>query len=132
MSGRPERPRTLWRHALLAYGVVLTTATHWPNLRIEGVVIERPDLLLHASAFGVLTALIIAGRFFGEALSMRNVSLSVLVGLAWAGLDEVTQGLPFLNRYVAWSDFLANVVGVVLVGALSAGWCWKKARSAAR
>jgi hypothetical protein len=42
------------------------------------------------------------------------------VGLAWAALDETTQGIPILNRMFSWQDMLAGQVSVILVGA----WLW--------
>jgi hypothetical protein len=38
--------------------------------------------------------------------------LVAMIALAWAALDEVSQGIPILQRTVTWYDLLANVCGV--------------------
>jgi len=95
------------------YAIVLVIATHWPNLRIEGP-IERPDLFLHAGAFGLWTLLLVACSFFGRMLGSRNILASALVGSVVASLDELSQGIPALNRVSAVDDAVANLTGVIL------------------
>ncbi len=126
------RLRTRWRWAFFVFAFALTTATHWPNLRIESGVIDRPDLLLHATSFAALTVLILLSRFFAtEALAWRNLLAALALALAWAGLDEISQALPGLNRTVAWSDFLANCLGVALVGCVCCVWRVQKGATGA-
>lgn len=104
------------RYALLVYALALTTATHWPNLTIRVGEIPRPDIFLHAFCFGLLTLLILVSRLFRRpVLSPGNIGLTWLLGAAWSGLDELSQGLPGINRWVVWSDFFANLLGVTLV-----------------
>jgi hypothetical protein len=104
------------RSALLIYALALTIATHWPNLEIRIGEIPRPDILLHAVCFGMLTLLIlISGLFRRPVLTAGNIGLTWLAGAAWSGLDELSQGLPGINRWVAWSDFFANLLGVTLI-----------------
>jgi hypothetical protein len=135
LTGEGEQPTTtasavvarLWRLVFLAYAILLTLATHWPNLQIDAPLIERPDLVLHLVCFGLLGGLLVAARFFDEApLSRSNLGWSLLVGLAWSGLDELSQGLPYINRHVMWSDFLANAAGVCLVVAVCLAWRAKR------
>ncbi len=139
MSGEAAQPITTapagvarrWRLVFLAYAMLLTLATHWPNLQIDAPFIERPDLALHLICFGLLAGLLVAARLFDKApLSRANLGWSLLVGLAWAGLDELSQGLPYINRYVVWSDFLANAAGVCLV--VAACFAWRAKRGATR
>ncbi|MFG0251785.1 MAG: hypothetical protein ACF8NJ_02805 [Phycisphaerales bacterium JB038] len=116
-----------WRIAFIGYATLLTIGTHWPNLQIDAPVIERPDLLLHVICFGLLAALLLAARFFdAELLSGRNLGWSFAVALAWSGLDELSQGLPYIHRYVVWSDFFANALGVSLVILAAYLWRWKR------
>jgi len=110
------------RAGFAVYAIALVVATHWPNLRIEGP-IERPDLYLHAGAFGLWTLLLIACSFFGQTLGSRNVLACALVGSAFASLDELSQSIPILNRVSAVDDAVSNLVGVILaaIGCLVLG-----------
>ena len=56
------------------------------------------------------------GGFFGPALSRQNILRSTAAALAYALLDELTQGLPVLQRTVDPLDMAANAAGIVLVG----------------
>ncbi|HBS29890.1 MAG TPA: hypothetical protein DEB06_10690 [Phycisphaerales bacterium] len=117
----PRAPRRGARIAFAFFALLLVTATHWPRLTVPGPG-PRPDLMIHFVAFGVWTGLLIASGFFGAALSGRNVLVSAGVALAYAALDEATQGLPALGRTAALDDWLANAAGIVAatVGALGA------------
>lgn len=108
---RPAVPRAWRRGAFWLYAIALFTATHWPNLRIEGP-IKRPDLIIHLAAFGLWTALLIAFAAFGPALSARNILACVGIAALYAAFDESTQAIPFLNRTAAWDDYAANLGGV--------------------
>ncbi|MBT8484772.1 MAG: hypothetical protein KJO43_04270, partial [Phycisphaerae bacterium] len=127
MSPRPQRaPEVLprverghrrpWRYALLVYAVALTVATHWPALTL-GAASPVSDKLVHALAFGALTILLWRTGWFQRRMTVT------LVALAWATLDETTQGLPFIRRHVSWPDGIANGLGVVV----AAAWLWAAA-----
>lgn len=93
----------------IAYAVVLTTLTHWPRLRLPP---ESPlgDKTIHMLVFAIFTGLLWRTRWFS-----RRV-IVVLVALAWSIVDELAQGIPILNRYVAVSDMIANAMGVGVAG----------------
>ncbi len=110
VTGKPRLK--MIRGFFAAYAIALVIGTHYPGIRIEGAM-ERPDLLVHVAAFGFWAFVLMMCRFFGSALSLRNVLVSAGIALVYAGLDEVTQGIPGLNRTVAIEDFLAGAVGVV-------------------
>ena len=110
----PSLVRLGTRVAFAAYAVVLVTATHWPQLRIEGPV-PRSDLYIHIAAFGLWTLLLIATQLLGPWRSRRAVTRAVGVGLLVAA-DELTQAIPALGRTVALDDYLANAAGVLLAG----------------
>ncbi len=107
------------RPVFLLYAIALAIGTHIPGVRIEGSV-PRPDILVHVAAFGMWATLLIWCRFFGAALSWRNVFVSAGIAVIYAAIDEATQGIPALKRTVAIEDFLAGVLGVV--GAVFAAW----------
>ena len=123
----PLVPVALRRTAFALYALALLVATHWPQLTITGP-IERPDLVIHAGAFGLWTLLLVGAALFGPALSTRNILASAAVGALYAPLDELSQGLPGLNRVVALDDALANLLGVALAG----GACLALARARSR
>lgn len=119
MIGPPERRARvapLSRAALAVYTVVLVAGTHWPRLVIEVEGIDRPDLLLHVSAFGLWTVLAIRARLFGPMLSGPAVVKTTALALAFATVDELTQALPGLGRTVSAEDWSANLAGVFGVG----------------
>lgn len=101
------------RVAAACFAAALVTATHWPALRIDGPV-DRTDLVLHAAAFGALTLLVIGCRLFGTALSRRNIAISGAAVAAFAALDEVTQGIPVLQRTPDPLDWIADAAGVLV------------------
>ena len=100
-----------WRCVLLVYAVALTTATHWPQLKLRP---DAPasDKLIHLLAFGGLTFLLWQTRWF------RRRWTVVVIALVWSLLDELTQGL--MQRVVSGYDMVANVLGVLVAGA----WLW--------
>jgi hypothetical protein len=121
-----------WRRGVVfvfgVYAGVLFVGTHWPALRIEGPV-RRPDLIVHFGAFGLWTFLLMMCGVWGRVSSWRNLGWSVMVGLAYAGIDEGLQAVPALRRTCAWDDYAANAggvliaAGVVALGArVASGW----------
>lgn len=108
--------RTCARIAFACYALALVTATHWPALKIASHGVNRLDLFIHAGAFGAWTLLLTFAGFFGPALSRRNIVRSTVTALVYALLDELTQGLPVLQRTVDPLDLAANAAGIVLVG----------------
>jgi VanZ family protein len=95
----------------------LFVATHWPSLAIEAP-IARPDLILHAGAFALWTAFLLATGYIGSQRSRRVVLAVGVVALAYAGLDELLQAIPILHRHAAVDDWIADAVGVALVVAI--------------
>lgn len=103
--------KSLMRVAFVCFALATTVGTHIPGLKVTGA-IPRTDLLLHAAVFGVWTLLLVLCRFFGPALSVRNVLFSAGVAVVYALVDELTQLIPGLNRHAAPEDFLADVIGI--------------------
>lgn len=99
------------RVAFVCYALVLMVLTHWPRLEMPGSV-PNSDLMVHMAAFGVWTLLLILCRFFGSALSMRNVLICALIAAVYAATDELTQAIPVIHRHAAPEDFLADVIGI--------------------
>lgn len=119
-----HRWRRLIRGVFLLYALALVTATHWPNLKIEGPV-ERPDLWIHMTAFGLGVTLLALSGLFGTVWSFRNIGASVGVGLVYAAIDELTQAIPVLHRTAAFDDYLADATGMVLAGGVLLLIAWR-------
>ncbi len=111
-----RRVITALRVALALYAVTLITLTHWPRLELPIDVIERPDLVAHVGAFGLLNCLMIAASLFGPMLSTRNIARASLACAIYAPIDELTQSLPGVNRHTSGLDILADLAGIALAG----------------
>jgi len=112
--GTPTRTsRRFWRIAFGAYIVLLTTATHWPQLQLPASS-PASDKMIHFVVFAGFAVLLWQTQWFRS-----RWMVTLLAGL-WAVLDEWSQALPGLNRFTTWSDVTANVLGVLVVGA----WLW--------
>lgn len=108
-----------WRLFFAAYVVLIGVLTHWPGMKIVSPV-PRPDLIAHAGVFALWTVLCARSQLFGRWGSWKAIGLTALVSAAYAGLDEWTQ--RFVNRYSAWDDYLANLLGIALGTAAVAIW----------
>lgn len=124
--------KVLARTAFWCYVVVLFTATHWPNLRIESAYVERPDIFIHLACFGTWAALLICSGYtangardplaesrgvrgwVGMVTRPRAVGVAWMVALGYAAFDELSQGIPGLGRTVGWDDYGANATGITL------------------
>ena len=102
----------LIRAGFISWALLLFTLTHWPDMRVEIEGVQRTDLLGHLVGYSVWTFLIIASGFVGRRGSWRSVGLGMPVALLYAGLDELSQGIPVLQRDVSFDDFAANAIGV--------------------
>ena len=105
--------------AFLVYALVLVTLTHWPGLTIEGPV-PRPDLFVHAGAFGLWTLLLAGSGLLGPLGHPQLALRACFAGLLWSGFDEWSQ--RFFSRFSTWDDYAANAVGVGLATLAIACW----------
>jgi len=95
------------------YAAALAMATHWPQLRLPESPVTSSDKALHVGAFFVWAVLLALAGVFGPRFSGRNLLLSLLLALAYGVIDEATQAIPGVNRFVSVGDALANAVGCV-------------------
>lgn len=108
------------RAAFVLYALALVTLTHWPRLAIASPGAIRLDIFIHAGVFGLWCVLLAMCGFFGEPLGHRNLVVSAALALAYALVDELTQGIPGLGRTVDGADLVANGTGILL--ALAGLW----------
>jgi quinol-cytochrome oxidoreductase complex cytochrome b subunit len=105
-----------WRWTFVIYYIILSTATHWPGMRVGRPGPIPIDKILHIIAFAGLAGFLMLTRWCDRqstrAFATRNILRSTLVALAAAALDELAQGLPGQDRFVTWSDFAANAAGI--------------------
>jgi hypothetical protein len=98
----------------LLYALLLFIATHWPNLKIESEIIERPDLLIHLGAFGLWSFLLHLTGLLGPPRSPLTALKTFAAGALYAAIDELTQAIPILGRTAVWDDYFANLAGLTL------------------
>ncbi len=92
--------------------------THWPRLSIA-IGVPRPDLLIHLIVFFLWTLLLAVCRPAGPLLSGRNTRWTAGIAIVYAVFDELTQGIPGINRAVGIDDLAANIAGIgIAVAAL--------------
>lgn len=111
------------RRAVFAlYALALVTATHWPGLAIASHGISRLDLVIHTGAFACWASLFATCGFFGPVTGRHNLVRSMAIALAYAILDELTQGIPALRRTVDPLDLAANGTGIALAAVALSIW----------
>lgn len=111
-------PRWLRVLAFVVFALMVFTATHWPQLRIEGP-IPRPDLYIHFVVFGLWALALNISGLLGEPGNLRTSVLCFAVGLLYAAFDELTQMIPGLGRFAGLDDYLANAFGLAIGCALA-------------
>jgi VanZ family protein len=102
----------MWiRIALPGYWLALFTATHYPRVRVPGV-IPQSDKAIHFAAFGLLAFLLwqlLAAR--ARPLTAGSVWVAAAVLVVYATLDEATQQL--VGRHTDLADWIANLAGIL-------------------
>jgi hypothetical protein len=101
-----------WRVVFVVYAIALTLGTHWPELRITAG--PASDKVIHLLAFAGFTILLWCTRW------LPATWMVAVVAAAFAALDELTQGLAVLNRWVSWEDLAVNELGV----GVALAWIW--------
>jgi hypothetical protein len=108
---RVARP---WRAAFVLYALMLTVATHWPSVALGTEEQPAPDKFLHMLVFGGLVILLWRTGW------LKAPWQAVVIVLLWAVVDELSQGLPVLDRSFSWQDVVAGQLGAILV---AVGFC---------
>jgi VanZ family protein len=113
------QPRYKWLGPLLAaYWLFIFAATHAPQAALPQT--HLGDKTEHFLAYGILAVLLFAWLRFTRPRFRRIALPAVLICVAYAAVDELTQ--PIVNRYTDFRDFLADATGAaigVLVGMIA-------------
>jgi VanZ family protein len=130
-SQNAPRVHAFWKVSFALYVLMIATATHWPQLKIDAP--GRPDLWIHLTVFMLWTSLLAMLSLFGPRWSTANIGMCAIVTLAYAAIDESTQHfVP--GRTPTLEDYGANAGGVLLgsmVLLLIARWQQRKQKTAA-
>ena len=119
--------------AATCYWLALYVGTHIPNPEIL-IGPHVSDKVLHFSAyFGLYLILAIRIRILRNAWpTMRQTIMLVAITSLYSAFDEITQGIPIINRYPDVMDAVADCAGVitamVAVGVID--WSEKRIRAA--
>lgn len=122
-----------WRIAFITYALFLYVATHLPQVHVSPKGTIPLDKLAHVGAYALWTALAIGTRRPGRRVRpLAYAAVCCLVAILFAGFDEITQALPIVHRHAQWSDWTADVIGIVIVGVMAAVLCHFRAGSSPR
>ncbi len=97
------------RVVFVLYALALTTATHWPALKIGTETFPAPDKIIHMIAFGGLLVMLWRTRW------VPRIWQAGLIVLVWALVDELSQSIEALHRTFSVQDMVAGQLGVVMV-----------------
>lgn len=109
-----------WRWVFVVFAAALFVGTHWPNLKVDVPMVERPDLLVHMCVFGAWFVFLWLSALVGRPVSWMTVLKCAIVAVAYAAVDESMQAIPWVRRHAAWDDFGANCLGIGV--AASVAW----------
>ncbi|MBL1218872.1 MAG: hypothetical protein D8M59_15440 [Planctomycetes bacterium] len=108
-----------WRTAFVSYAVLLYVATHLPQVHVSSEGAIPVDKQAHVGAYAIWTFLAIAAWPARRLNPLVITAVCCLIAAVWAGFDEITQALPIVHRHAQWSDWFADLVGVVLAGVIA-------------
>ena len=99
--------------ALAGYWALLVAATHLPVSVIHMLQETKRwnDKVLHVIAFAGLAFLLAWAVPTDGKRRSRNVLIATLIGIVYAGIDELTQ-IP-VGRTADWADFSADMFGIL-------------------
>ena len=131
--GKPSILRRLATPAATCYWPALYVGTHIPNPEML-IGSHVSDKVLHFSAyFGLYLVLAVRIRIVHEAWpTMRQTIILAAMTSLYSAFDEITQGIPIINRHPDIMDAVADCSGVVaaifVVGIVD--WSEKRIRAA--
>ncbi|NQV28353.1 MAG: VanZ family protein [Rhodopirellula sp.] len=119
--------------ATACYWLALYVGTHIPNPKVLDA-LHVSDKLLHFSAyFGLFLVLALRIRIIHAAWpTMKQTILLATMASLYSAFDEITQGIPLINRHPDVMDAVADCAGVavaiLVVGIVD--WSEKRIRAA--
>lgn len=115
----------------VCYWLALYVGTHIPNPKLL-MDTHVSDKLMHFSAyFGLYIVLALRIRIVHEAWpNMRQTIILAAITSLYSAFDEITQGIPIINRYPDVMDAVADCAGILaatfVIGVVD--WSEKKIR----
>ncbi|NVL90271.1 MAG: VanZ family protein [Desulfobacterales bacterium] len=101
-----------WLMVAVIFTATVVFLTHLPEEAMPSrLQVSGPDKLAHALAYGEITILFILS--VRTSLILLSSSLLFFVILGIGAIDELTQ--PLVHRTASLTDWLANVMGIVIV-----------------
>jgi VanZ family protein len=124
--------------SLLTRVATPAAATYWLALYV-GTHIPNPDMLigahvsdkvLHFSAyFGLYLVFAVRIRILGDAWpTIRQTIILAAMTSLFSAFDEITQGIPIINRYPDVMDAVADCAGVAAAIVVVGIACWSEKR----
>ena len=99
---------------LIVYWLAEFISTHIPQEKVPSL--GTSDTVCHCEAFFILSSLFWLTLTSRCAPMLKKLIVIITILPIYAALDELTQ--PIVNRHASISDWLADVVGVVLAMAV--------------
>ncbi len=101
----------------LVWGIFVCTMMLLPSENLPDEVFDANDKILHALSFGLLYFLIFQAWFrFGKSKVTKSIRLKILLFcIVLGGLIELLQAYIVSGRSGDWYDFIADLLGAVLV-----------------
>ncbi|MFO7723794.1 MAG: VanZ family protein [Bacteroidales bacterium] len=111
--------RFRWGLMLVCWSLLILFATLYPGNRLQSfsgiAFLFRTDTLVHFILFAVFALLQTAWHRSGKRItSFSNMALVIILsGIIFGCLTELLQSFLPVQRDASWSDFLADIAGVL-------------------
>lgn len=98
---------------LILWTTLMIVVSSTPGQKLPEVGLWNFDKFAHNVEFFIFTLLLFRYFLFKKQIKLSNIwRLCIIIGLVYAGLDELHQML-IPNRCCAWQDYVADSAGVL-------------------
>jgi len=105
----------IYQFPIILWAVIILTVSSMPQFTEITPGWKNYDKVVHIIEYGIFGFLLTRALYFQDKSSIRKfaVILSILIGAAFAGLDEIHQRyIP--GRFESLGDFAADLSGILL------------------